>query len=457
MAAVNLDNVQGDLFSRGFPKIKETYYFFSIVPGKEKDFSTALAALGNSGKISSLKKVLDDWVKVDGAPKNEIVPVSNALIAFSKTGLDKIQTGLTGRGLDLDNLTTSDPAFAAGMARDGPENLNDPAPTSWDPLFNASPIHGILKVAGHCQEIVNSKLDEIKKILGYPNIIADIAAQSLPTSANSRVDGQVRPKDQGLNGREHFGFEDGVSQPLLKGINEDAAFNKDTFMPRRGRSPHCGEWTLQNVPRGWWKAAFSSFASSSKTFRGLLSSPRNSKMELAQTLITVVQSAPIVLFPDQDATSDPVASNDFKFTNNNVCPLAAHIRKTNPRDDSVFTRNARIVRNGIPYGSEFSVDESGKRGLLFACYQSSIDNGFQFIQKIWINNPEFPEAPSTAGFDPFTAQPPNDGQLHITMFDPSEKKLDTGLGHFPKLVTMKGGEYFFVPSISALTGTLGSA
>jgi len=86
MAAVNLDNVQGDLFSRGFPKISETYYFFSIVPGKEKDFSKALTALGKSGQISSLNKVLADWVKVDGAPKGDIVPVSNALIAFSKTG-----------------------------------------------------------------------------------------------------------------------------------------------------------------------------------------------------------------------------------------------------------------------------------------------------------------------------------------------------------------------------------
>lgn len=110
--------------------------------------------------------------------------------------------GLTGGGLDLGNLTTSDPAFAAGMATDGPKNLNDPAPASWDPLFNTTPIHGILKVAGSSPEIVNSKLDGIKSILGYPTIIADIAAQSLPTSANSRVDGQVRPKDQGLNGHE---------------------------------------------------------------------------------------------------------------------------------------------------------------------------------------------------------------------------------------------------------------
>lgn len=162
------------------------------------------------------------------------------------------------------------------------------------------------------------------------------------------------------------------------------------------------------------------------------------------------------MFPNQDATKDPIASNDFKFANNNVCPLAAHIRKTNPRDPSEITRNARIVRNGIPYGTEFSVDKTGKRGLLFACYQSSIDNGYQFIQKKWVNSPQFPPSTSTAGFDPFAAQPPNDGQLHTTLFDANNKAIAPGLGDFHKLVTMKGGEYFFVPSISALTGTLGS-
>jgi hypothetical protein len=102
----------------------------------------------------------------------------------------------------LRDIKKSDPAFAAGMATDGPKNLNDPLPASWDPLFNTGLIHGILKVAGSSPEMVNSKLDRIKGILGHPIIIADIAAQSPSTSANSRVDGQVRPKDQGLKGRE---------------------------------------------------------------------------------------------------------------------------------------------------------------------------------------------------------------------------------------------------------------
>ena len=90
MASVNLENVQGDLYSRGFPKFFETYYFFSIAEGKEKDFSNALNALGKSGQIANLKKVLDDWEKIGHTESEEFIPVSNALIAFSRLGLEKV-------------------------------------------------------------------------------------------------------------------------------------------------------------------------------------------------------------------------------------------------------------------------------------------------------------------------------------------------------------------------------
>ena len=88
------------------------------------------------------------------------------------------------------------------MATDGPKSLNDPPPSKWDPLFNTVPIHGLLKVAGSSQEVINSKLQDLKSILGHGSVIADIAARSLPSSMDSRLDGQVRPREQGLKGHE---------------------------------------------------------------------------------------------------------------------------------------------------------------------------------------------------------------------------------------------------------------
>ena len=112
----------------------------------------------------------------------------------------KIKEGLgSDESLELDILEDSDPAFFGGMAAD---NLNDPRSNDprIDPLFkDTSVIHGIIKIAANSsdlaksQTLVNSQLDAIKKILGHPTIIADIPARSLPSTANSRVDGQVRP------------------------------------------------------------------------------------------------------------------------------------------------------------------------------------------------------------------------------------------------------------------------
>lgn len=83
------------------------------------------------------------------------------------------------------------------MAAHGTESLDDPAQDRWDPLFNTAnkaAIHGVLKVAGSDQEIINAKLDTIKGILGYPKTINDVEGESLPTTNKSRVDGHLRPR-----------------------------------------------------------------------------------------------------------------------------------------------------------------------------------------------------------------------------------------------------------------------
>lgn len=107
--------------------------------------------------------------------------------------------------------------------------------------------------------------------------------------------------------------------------------------------------------------------------------------------------APVDLTPIRDDPSLATAAHnqDFRFDpkSQERCPYAAHLRKTNPRADlDAFggTEVRRILRRGIPFGPEVtdeekkhnksSNDEHLERGLLFACYQSNLFNGFQFIQ-----------------------------------------------------------------------------
>jgi deferrochelatase/peroxidase EfeB len=105
--------------------------------------------------------------------------------------------------------------------------------------------------------------------------------------------------------------------------------------------------------------------------------------------------APVDLTPLRDNPS--LAKNeDFRFDPNSQerCPFAAHVRKTNPRSDlDAFggTEIRRILRRGIAFGPEVTDEEKRakkssdqkrlERGLLFACYQSNLGNGFQFMQQ----------------------------------------------------------------------------
>jgi hypothetical protein len=102
MVPPKLDNIQGDLYSRGFPKKNETYYFFTIVAGKEKEFSQALTALVKAKKISSIKDVFDDRGDI-AAKKPDRVPMTNTLIAFSINGLEKVSIPTDTRTIDTDS------------------------------------------------------------------------------------------------------------------------------------------------------------------------------------------------------------------------------------------------------------------------------------------------------------------------------------------------------------------
>lgn len=181
--------------------------------------------------------------------------------------------------------------------------------------------------------------------------------------------------------------------------------------------------------------------------------------------MTLTTGAPLAMpaFHTEDSKDPDTAKliNNFTFTDE-ACPVSAHIRKTNLRE--VLTSNdtdpralrTRIIRHGIPYGSDYKENETdeSKRGLLFACYQGHIEDGFRNLQANWSNNPDF--RTSGAGHDPIIGQIDQttkgvNGNL-TTFF--TDKSNGIQSVEFQQLVTLKGGEYFFVPSISALSNDL---
>jgi deferrochelatase/peroxidase EfeB len=154
--------------------------------------------------------------------------------------------------------------------------------------------------------------------------------------------------------------------------------------------------------------------------------------------------------------------NNFGYSGDgdgSIVPRAAHVRKTYPRDEATpgggqaDTETHRILRRGIPYGEPYDPGaqtgspHSGDaayphdRGLLFLCYQSSIERQFEVVQSLWANNPNFP-VPGD-GEDPIIAQSKEPRTLTAPNLPGSPLTIQ-------QFVTTTGGEYFFAPSIAAL-------
>ena len=150
-----------------------------------------------------------------------------------------------------------------------------------------------------------------------------------------------------------------------------------------------------------------------------------------------------------------------------IVPLASHIRKAYPRDhepknefgtpkptpegSESRTQTHRLLRRGIPFGKSLDEPQGGKpgdaRGLLFFAYQSDIERQFEFVQKHWVNDENFPE--KDAGQDPIITNDSVAGEIKGCPFHvkANAAKCPVSFKHFVKT---RGGQYFFSPSIPTL-------
>ncbi|KAF8531600.1 Dyp-type peroxidase [Gautieria morchelliformis] len=465
---LDLTNIQGDIL-QGLPKRVQSFIFFTITNPTE--FRQRLKAI--IPLITTTTQVLADEAAIAAHKESGaggLLTLTGTNIAFSSKGLialgvaDQLGDDIFTRGqLDDARKSSADGGIAdPGTPVDG--GGIDPA---WDPLFKKT-IHGVFNVTGDSKLTITARITVIESILATAiNILG-------------QVDGNVRPGNEA--GHEHFGFQDGLSQPPIIGFRSpnkgEIATNPGIILLGEGgdivsRPPWAKDSSFlafrklkQLVPE------FNDFLTRNPILNGGSTPAEGSELLGARLVGRWKSGAPIDRDPIHDNpvdAGDVNKVNDFDYSddpNQIRCPFASHLRKTNPRNSAfpglVNVQFSRIIRQGIPYGPEVTQAESSlattqhDRGLLFASYQSNLAKGFHFVQRTWSNNPGFPPPVGTLpvnGFDPIIGQQANDARF-ITGTNP--EKLTESLA-LPKLfVVPRGGEYFIVPSISALKGTFSS-
>src|SRR5258708_11440113 len=125
------------------------------------------------------------------------------------------------------------------------------------------------------------------------------------------------------------------------------------------------------------------------------------------------------------------------------CPVTSHMRRTNPRDglmgsSSVLNNRRRILRRGIPYGTT-SDDDEDEHGIIFLAMCASLSRQFEFIQQQWINY----GLDANAGNDtcPLVGNRMGDAKFVLPV-DPQSGEAPFILSCIPKFVDMRGVEYF---------------
>lgn len=164
------------------------------------------------------------------------------------------------------------------------------------------------------------------------------------------------------------------------------------------------------------------------------------------------------------ASSDIV---DFKYGDDMhgyKCPNGAHLRRMNTRDyldplndmdgknpdaTTQLNKRRRILRRGLPYGaSKLGVgSDETEQGIAFMVICANIFRQFEFVQQQWIQyGLDFNQGNNTC---PMLGNHSIHKKYTIPS-DPKSGKPPYICDNLPQFVETRGGDYFFIPSLTAL-------
>lgn len=402
--------------------------------------------------------------------------------SFRNLGLT--YAGLAALGLADAELVSFPYAFRRSMAGRAAE-LGDTglsAPATWDTPYGDPALHAWVMVTGATQARRDAALAELRSLA---------ATQGVTVLGGELCDDLSGP---GNRTKDHFGFDDGIGQPAIVGAPGPAYPGQGSPTPEGSLAPLalgaflCGYPNelgfdppfpaADQVRRNGTFMAYRKLEEHVARFRDYIAANKalvggDGELLAAKLVGRWRSGAPLALSPDHDDPAlgaDDQRNDDFGFANDPTglkTPLCAHIRRTNPRnglpeDNVIEPRLHRIIRRKMPYGSplpEGAPDDGQPRGIVFRAYGADLVAQFEMVQAQWIASANDAGGLSTdqdpiAGLTDSTDRGPN--RLGSTFAIPRTEGVRT-LYDLPRFVTLKGGEYFFLPGLAALDWIVANA
>jgi Dyp-type peroxidase family len=389
--------------------------------------------------------------------------------------------GLKALGLSQRSLDSFPEAFRVGMRgrANAVGDVGPHAPEHWEGGLGGPDIHAMAWIRTDSEE---GREEAMQIIRAEMEAVGGVEIRFVQ-------DTKALAHENGIGSEgEHFGFADPISQPPMEGVDMpsypgDGVQEADgTWRPLKPgefllgygdeagsagtQAPDPPELRLNGTYVVFRKlyqdvAAFRRYLATAA--KGLYGSDDQYHQELvaAKMMGRWRSGCPVDLSPDKDdptIAEDPHHRNNFTYAGDDQglrCPLGSHLRRSNPRATplkrATAVRRHRLIRRGVEYGPHLQdgafQDDGVDRGLINLFIQADIERQFEFVQKEWMKGGEF------MGLDPSEQDPINGtGGEGSQLSVPGAKQ--PFLFDLPTFVTVKGGEYLFVPGLKALDGLI---
>lgn len=456
MSTLQLDDIQG-IILRGYGSFTRVRHLIVAVADPTRartligDLAAPIPASTNPEKLA-----------VTTAATWHVKPDYTLNLGFTYEGLSALEVSST-------LLAGFAPEFSSGAIGNASAiyDVDESAPANWEGhMGTASQVHAIFSLFAHTSHELESRTSEL------------LTAISDSFRLTHRHDGRTLP-----DGYVHFGYRDGLSQPFLAGGPKPARPYPGLGVNKDGSSP-AGDFLL-GFENTFGNKYSPGVADTPLGRNGSFGAFRILKQDVAEFENFLQTAAPTIdITPDQLAAKllgrwrsgqplalcptapCPVPSdrlNMFRYNGTApgqpepdpkgvACPIGAHIRRGNPRDEIVagsFTQQARILRRNLPYGPPFNPqrpDDGIERGLIGYFINADFANQFQFLMSQWMNLDNFTGGMIT-GADPLIGTNSASSSVFTIPTSPTSSIKVSGFAPF---VITRGSAYCFLPSMTGL-------